>query len=295
MNSSLAFLTQIKDNLEYADFDLIKRSIADLNDKFAPIATIFKGEYIDRVRINKNGEIFNKIDQITYITDATTLDNCTEFGRANFPKQSVFYGAIPSPQAKYPRATAYIETTKVFEDHPLPDCINEIFTLGRWKVLEDIHILEMIFSDEALKISEYARTAFNIKISEIQNHHNKQHFIDQGKLFSEEFARSDCRNADYNYKISSAYSNYVWNATPLKGITYPSVKTEYQGQNVALLPELVDKKLELEIVVMFKFERENGINKPIDSFRMAKDLGANKSDFQWFDYHGKDYLIDATV
>ena len=53
-----------------------------------------------------------------------------------------------------------------------------------------------------------------------------------------------------------------------------------------MLPELVDKYLKLETVAMFKFIRENGVNLPIDSFRLATDLGANDMDFKWVDYVG---------
>ena len=58
---------------------------------------------------------------------------------------------------------------------------------------------------------------------------------------------------------------------------------------MALLPEVIDKYLRLESVTMFKFQRKNKVNIPIDSFKMATDLGANCMDFQWFDYIGAEH------
>ena len=54
-------------------------------------------------------------------------------------------------------------------------------------------------------------------------------------------------------------------------------------QIIALLPEIVDKFLKLELVGMFKFEKKNGINLPIDSFKHATDFGANCMDFKWIE------------
>ena len=116
---------------------------------------------------------------------------------------------------------------------------------------------------------------------------------DQARFFSNEFARNDIGKGEaYKYKISAAYINYIWQKSHLKGITYPSVQTNYLGQNVALLPELVEKYLELVSVGMFKFEKKNGLYTPIDSFRVATDLGKDKMDFQWYDYVGSDHEHD---
>jgi len=285
---SLIFLSQIRDNLAYADIGLIKQSIADLKNKFAPVAILKKGHYIDRVRINNGGEIFTRKDQVNYITDLDKLNNYVSFGRANFPGQSIFYGAVPSPQIRLSRGTAYLETTDFFAIKPIPNNFSEIFTLSRWTILADVQVMEIIFSDEALKISEYVKKSFESQTAAISDHKLKDHFLAQGKFFSNEFSRDDCRGMPDNYKISSAYANYVWKSTSVKGVTFPSVRTEFKGQNVALMPEIVDKYLKLEIVGLFKFERKDGINLPIDSIKIAKDLGMDQINFKWIDYVGKE-------
>jgi len=154
-NPTLTYLEQIRYNLEYADYNIICMSIADLRDKFVPTALLKKGWYIDRVRVNKNNEVFTNIEQVSYIHDQNVLENYVTFGRANEPKQAVFYGAIESPAIQEPRAVAYFETSELLKELDKHDNIEEIFTVSRWIILEDIEVIEIIFSDEALKVNEY--------------------------------------------------------------------------------------------------------------------------------------------
>lgn len=286
-NPTLTYLEQVRHNLEFVDYGIICQSIADLRDKFVPTALIKKGCFIDRVRINKNNEIFKNIQQVSYIHDNETLEKYVTFGRANEPKQAVFYGSIISPQIKIPRVVAYFETSELLKELEKYENVEEIFTLSRWKVLENIEVIEMIFSDEALKVNEYNRLSLENQIKNYKHLELADHYEKQGKFFSNEFARDDIKKDEsFKYKISASYSNYIWQNTYLKGITYPSVRSKFLGQNVALLPEIVDKFLKLETVGMFKFEKRNGINLPIDSYKLATDMGNKSMDFNWFDYVG---------
>ena len=285
MNNTLTYLEQIKHNLEYVDYEMIYQSIADLKDKFAPTALIKKGWFIDRVRINKPDEIFTNVEQISYIHDKEVLEKYVSFGRANEPKQAVFYGSILSPQIEHPRLVAYFETSELIKELPRDKDFEETFTVSRWTILEDIEVVEMIFSNEAIKVNEYNRLSLENQIKNYGNLPLAKHYEEQGKFFSNEFARADVKKDEsYKYKITAAYANYIWRNTPLRGITYPSVPTSYLGQNVALLPEMVDKYLKLERVAIFKFKREKGHNVLGDCHKMTTEFGERGMDFQWHDY-----------
>ncbi len=284
-NPSLLFLQQIRDNLDFADYSMIKISIRDLKDKAIPTAILHKGWYIDRVRINEPGQVFHSIADVNYITNPKILNTHVGFGRANEPRQAVFYGSILSEEIQQPRAVAYFETSDLLSNLHLHSEVVEVFTLSRWRIKENIEIVEMIYSEEALKQSKYVSDS--VKNQQVKYAHMplKDHYDLQGRFFSEEFARQDIqRGENYKYKISAAYANDLWNNTPYKGITYPSVKSLYKGQNVALLPEIVDRYLQLEVVGMFKFERKAGINLPIDCFKIATDIGPEGSNFKWTDF-----------
>ena len=289
-NPTLIFLNQVRDNLDHVDYSLIYQSIKDLRDKMVPTAILRKGWFIDRVRPNEKGEIFSNKEQVSYIHDKQILESRVVYGRANESKQAVFYGSIISPKIKMPRAVAYFETSTLLKEIDSKQNIEEVFTMSRWRIMEDIEVVQMIFSEEALKVSEYAQRSLANQLKNYQHLPLAQHYEEQGKFFSNEFARDDIgKDEEYKYKISSAYANYLWNNTPYQGITYPSVPLKYLGQNVALLPNIVDTHLALESVAMFKFERINETNYPIDSFKIATDLGINQMDFQWVDYVGKDH------
>lgn len=291
MNDTLRFLNDVRDRLEHVPYDTIYHAIADMRDKFIPTAIIHKGAYIDRVRINKSPEqCYTHEHELSYIHDPAIVEQYVGFGRANKERQAVFYGAVESPEIKQPRVVAYFETSPVLRELDKHNTITEIFTVSRWRVMEDIEVCEMIFSDEALKVSKYAQMSLARQLKHYKHLPLAAEYEEQGRFFSNEFARSDVRpGEDHKYKITSAYANYIWNNTAMKGITYPSVQSRYLGQNVALLPEVVDRSLKLEAPVgVFKFERINGANLPIDSTHLAMDLGAGNSKFIWEPYQERD-------
>lgn len=293
MNQTISFLREIRDRQEYIPYSTIYHSIADMRDKFVPSAKLNKGHYIDRVRINASEtDLFTKEEQISYIHDPEIIEKYVGFGRANAEKQAVFYGAVESPEIKQPRVVAYFETSELFRrSEGLPDNVTEIFTLSRWRIMEDIEVMEMIFSDEALKSSEYARMSLAHQSGNYKHLPLAEEYEEQGRFFSNEFSRNDVKKGEsHKYKIAAAYANYIWSKTQMRGVTYPSVQSIYKGQNVALLPELVDKYLKLESVGVFKFERKDGVNLPINSIYLATDLGIDNNAFKYIDYKGEDHL-----
>jgi hypothetical protein len=285
MNPTITYLSQVRNNLEYVDYDIIYRSISDIQSHFIPTAILPKGAFIDRVRINKPGEIYTSFDQVSYIHDKKALQEYVGFGRANEPKQAVFYGVMPSAQIESPRIVGYFETSELSKELERYDNCEEVFTLSRWRILDEIKVIEMIFSEAALEVNEDTRHSLENQISKYKHLPLANAYEEQMKFFSEEFARHDIKKGEeHKYKITAAYANFLWRKSNLKSITYPSVQSNYFGQNVALLPELVDRYLKLERVGMFKFQRRNGENLPIYGFKLATDLGDNQSNFKWYDF-----------
>lgn len=292
MNPTLQFLSDVRDGLEHEDYNLIYQGIADMRDKFIPTALIKKGTMIERVRINRNGEQFSRKGQLSYISDKDILENHVGFGRANIPKQAVFYGSIITQHIPQPRVAAYFETSQLVKELNDKDVVTETFTLSRWRATEDIEAIEMIFSDEAMKVNEYVQQSFNDKIERLKGTEFYDHYVEQRRFFSNEFARTDIgKGQSHKYKITSAYVNYLWSKTGIKGITYPSVPTEYKGQNVALLPDEVEKSLKLELVGEFVFKGKNGDNL-VTLNRYCKDFGKDECDFHWKDHDDNANLED---
>jgi hypothetical protein len=134
----------------------------------------------------------------------------------------MFYGALESSIINKQRVTAISETSRIFKDVEAINLEGELLTLSRWEVMEDIVIVEIM-----LKLL---------------------------KLFSFEFAKVVSTHEDFNYKISTAFTNLVINdgilpdGRKIEGITYPSVVSGYQGQNIVLRPDDVDQKIKLKYV-----------------------------------------------
>jgi len=299
IDPSFIFLNEIKDNLEYADYNLIYQSIVDIKHHALPTAILHKGWPIDRVRINKldkstgQFEIFTTADQVNYIHDKEILENFVTFGRANEPKQAIFYGAVETKQIKEARVTAYFETSEILKElSKHNNDVEEIFTLSRWRIMEDIEVVEIIFGEDPLLTSEQVQKSFEKQIKHLEGLSLEEHYKEQGRIFGNQFARNDLKkNEAFKYKISAAYSNFIFKNTSFKGITYPSVNAAYKGQNVALLPEVVDKCLKLEIVGLFKYGRKNGLEIPMDCFQISTDFGIDNMDFKWVPYFGNEQKI----
>lgn len=277
MNKTLVFLEQIRHNLEYADFNMIYHSISELGEIAFSTTVLSKGGYIERARINNDGEIFTQKNQISYISDPNVLNLQTEYGRANKPKQAVFYGSIGTPKIPNSFVSAYLESTPLIREFMASTIPKrtyfsnsvdkyEIFTVGRWKILEDIPILKILLPEESITVNDVIKETFPLEYEDSLTDECIQ-------FFRNEFARTDVsKKHSYNYKISSAFVNCMWHLSDsnIKAVLYPSVATGNHGQNVAMLPEIVDKHLKLESVHMFRFEEGETPDKC--QFRKIKDL-----------------------
>lgn len=69
----------------------------------------------------------------------------------------------------------------------------------------------MIFGDEAIKVNEYNRLSLENQQKNYKHLPLADHYEQQGKFFSNEFARADIKKGEsYKYKITAAYTNYLW-------------------------------------------------------------------------------------
>ncbi|MGO3241193.1 MAG: hypothetical protein ACTJFN_02070 [Sphingobacterium sp.] len=81
----------------------------------------------------------------------------------------------------------------------------------------------------------------------------------------------------------------------LSGVTYPSVRTDCQGFNVALTIPAVETFLELEVVAMFKVYKK-GEHTFVDNLAYATQLCDLKSNFNWVDIQGtKEEMINKVL
>ncbi|TWP24359.1 hypothetical protein ETU10_03710 [Apibacter muscae] len=225
-------------------YNLLKNGIKKIP---LPEAKLSKGAFIDRVRKNNDNELFTHINDLGYIKDPKIIDKClNSFGRANCPHQVMFYGAIETTLIDKQRATAIFETSNLFR-HNLDSTTGEYYTVSRWKSVEEITLVEVVFSEYSCNNNPDIKHSYNKQIEFLQklnlSEEDEQFFIDFLKFISDEFSKKVNIGEDYNYKISAAYTNLVLENPNIQGIIYPSVQTASQGVNIVLPPKIVDDYL----------------------------------------------------
>jgi hypothetical protein len=260
--------------------DLLKNGIGFIP---LPIAKLWKNAFIDRVRPNKGTTLFTHIDQLGYIKDKFVIDNIlTSFGRANNPHQVMFYGALETSLIDKPRLTAIAETSHIFRV-PGTDCIDgEHYTVSRWETQEELLVVEVVFSEYALKNNPDIAKSFENQKKLLQAKNLEQKEIDFHleflKFISEEFSKKVTNPEEY--KISSAYTNIALSHPDVSGITYPSVQTEYFGVNIVLPPEIVEQYVK-PIICSTQIVYKKGMKSLIANGKnYCKEIDLNK-DIEW--------------
>lgn len=243
------------------------------------ISKIHAGHYIERIRINKAGEIFTKKTELSYRTD---FNNISTFGRANSPGFSMFYGAVISSPINLPRIVALAETDESLRNKGKVDK-NFIITVSKWKILQDIHLAEMVFMKNRIATTPEIGHAYNFHLKNFRENmpeEEVQKLVAIIEFFSEEFAKSDIAS-DTDYKLSAAYSEIALKSGIVKGVIYPSVRTDYEGSNVALLPEVVDNNLHLEEALIVHVQIKEG-KVFLDNLARTGHLAIDAADLNWY-------------
>lgn len=271
-------------------FNKLFRKIQALKFIAFPTTLLKKGYHIERGRINKPDEIFYSETDLSYRTD---FNNITKYGRANVPGNPLFYGAIESDIIKHPRFVNLLETSEIFRnlnDNTTTDADFEI-TVGKWRILEDIEIVEVVFDENSIKNSKDVETSFKYHLKKLQKDYPDH--IEQFELilrfFSNEFAKKDI-SSHYDYMVSSLYTYMGIEMQGHKGIKYPSVKTDYQGHNIVLTPTVVENFLELEIAAMFRVLKK-GKETIVTPIKHCTDFGPMNTKFEWKNIKQQDFFV----
>lgn len=276
LNEILAYRNRLEE-IEYEDIKtLIKESI-----RYVPIALakLRVNTVIDRVRLNRSTPLFCSQKELSYMTEEEDIKkHLTGFGRANKPYQPLFYGALTSEKIKPNRMTAYAETSNLIKDTSAVNLEGELFTLSRWQTNQEIIVPEIVFSEEAIVANPDTAKSFHIHYRALMEEPMRELALRQLQLFSQEFARKT--RTHHDYKIAVAYADLLMSDGGHPGILYPSVQTAYQGQNIVLRTDIVDKHLLLTNVSTHRVHK-NKMKSIMANYFHTKDFGVNNSNFIW--------------
>lgn len=232
--------------------------------------------FLARARINENGEVFSNVSQLSYNPDISKI----KMQRANYDRQQVFYGAIPS-KTNYAdcQSTAQIETCMEYvKDHS----ISRVYmTIGKWAILRPLTVSILPFSALSCKKNydfKKANENYQKIISESFDRKYKeacQYFIDSLEFMSDVFCQVE--NKGKCYPISAAYYNVIhqffeYKKIYLDGLIYPSANTEASRMNIALRKETADDgSIRMESATMISMQRD-----PVNPMHIAFPLASEE-------------------
>jgi hypothetical protein len=271
------FLNKYQDaHISAIPFEEIKSDIHEVIVSIPfPTVALDDRELIERIRNNYDGEIFESWTQLSARKD---INNIQTYGRLNVPYSSVFYGTLEGANLDMARITTIMETHKIFRNDIIDATLQQIFTTSQWKVNGNLTLLIIPFhnaSDMSQRIKTTAVKFLDRFVRDFPQDYPS--FIKLLNFFSQQLAKPVLDHEQY--KFTAALSEVFLKDYHLDGIIYPSIKTGYQTENIAVKAESVNK-LELFKVAMF----ELFIHKKqtfIDPIAYATDLGVKKENFNW--------------
>jgi hypothetical protein len=288
MDEHLEYLLYAADNLDSIELPPIFKALKALPNKPMTVAKMNGNghHYIDRIRIHPKNFRAKKVQELSYLNIDSILQrqrDTNQYGRANLPGMSMFYGSLFTNEIEINKATAFMETAEMIHNINLDE---EFLTVSRWRITEDFSIFECVFQNEGIEVNRYTLQAREKQLEFLEQISMSDDFkseaIEQLKFIGDQFAKTVDRTNSYNYKISSAFTSMMLqhpqnvenppHTTKMHGISYPSVQSNLQGQNIALSPYAVDNFLEFEKAVVMKAERTDVGIKIEKSFEITDSL-----------------------
>jgi len=180
-------------------------------------------------------KLFDTSEDLTYNKDVL---NIRKFGRANEPGQGFFYCNDNLNQD-----TGIAEIVSIYRGNKNNE--EEVLTIGVWnlKVSLKLAIITCPPNKENKKEVKKIENFYSqlVQGNQLEDVKNLINFI------AREYSL-DIEKDKSNYKITSAFSNYVRDNFPeIDGIMYSSIKSEHTGTNIVLWPETVNSKLEFDV------------------------------------------------
>lgn len=234
----IKYLKQLSDDGVSSNME---NSILQLLDNTIPFFShlVLTDEFtvIHRLTINKRVLGENKRIHDFKFLKYPPADKVSQYGRCNFPKQSVLYSSFLQFTAMnecQPRVGDLIteSTWRVKNNHTLTYCpifknqpSNNVINIRSFEINE-------IFKKKLKEFPEYERKKIDILV----------------QFVADVFTKVVNPNNHFNYIFSSYFSNKILNDFEngsIDAIYYPSVKEKLSFENLAIKPEVFDNKYEL--------------------------------------------------
>jgi len=225
-----------------------------------------------RARIMKNvKDYFDEISDHSYNPKL----NLIKMGRANIKEQQILYLGRTRPTA--------LAEVNIIENQKDKKLVS--YGISRWQPIKQLKIvavvdpttIDQIEADEIRDLQETVRTVRKELIKTNQNGYLKLY-----EYFGSKFRELIVKGEEHKYKITSAFSNMVFDLNKnIDGIMYQSVKLP-QYYNLAIKKDKVDEYyFKPSHFVKNIYERENITKLKDVAIEVAKSFDESKNTIEW--------------
>jgi|GEM_PF-4262648 len=226
---------------------------------------------ITRVRPN-DGRIFTTKEKLWHPPD----DKNKKYQRASNPSCNAFYGSIIPPEDKVKiitssRIPTFMEVSElIFQE---PEEINtEVLTFSKWVSNRNLNIVCVFDFENNVDDNRIINSCKKAYQQVIQDNPDKEYLI---RTFTRFLATEFKKEASgLEYRISSIFSEIIFKGAGFDGILYPSFKTNFDGYNIAIRPEIVEQNFTLDSVVQtkhYRLKKYSLVNNELIAEEVAED------------------------
>ena len=229
-------LTELKNivtnNQKVSQIDAASIILPILKKIPAPVVSVNKNTLIERaVSIDRSQSPFD-LDRLSYIPDK--LKRISKEGRFNKDLEPAFYGAFTD--LEIPQLTRYFLAFEIEQNLSKIENHTFRFTISKWFTINSFDAIQFIF-DERYCNNILTKTAFHAFQSNLDYINLSNDEKEALRLITIELAKPSPING---YVISNVIFDFYKNKK-YGAIIYPGVQSKYRGNNIALVPYLVDK------------------------------------------------------
>lgn len=234
-------------DLRTVDFTVLKDKIHSAFRNVPMVhAKIPAGTMLYRARLfPQNSDPYSKVTDIGVPPNEVV----TSFGRANKPNEPLFYAS----------SNIELAMNEICRDYRinLKDYQVRFAVVGEWRVKSghDISVSNLCYNSKAQTNRDDLKKAKAITEALLKNKPDGKSSLPEKAIigtsmllefFSDEFAKENIRS-EYDYKISAAYMDLLMDFSRdiIQGVNYPSVATNFAGDNIVLTKKCFEDKLEL--------------------------------------------------
>lgn len=184
------------------------------------------------------------------------------FNRASTSKHQIFYGVPTSQEPRADQLVAMLEVGGIMGG----SVDEEYIQIGQWTVEKSFRVVTLGLHGrlhEANKLGHGMKTEFDDIVGKQGELGRNAKLVND--YMAVEFAKKVQKNEPWQYKISAAYGDALWEIG-FGALLFPSVKADGKEFNIAIKSDLVDKALKPRVGAVARLRKVDKAEIAVDWF-----------------------------